>query len=38
MTVGSLIAKARKDAGCSIDELAEATNLRATLLREIEKR
>jgi cytoskeletal protein RodZ len=32
-----LIAKARKDAGCSIDELAEATNLRATLLREIEK-
>lgn len=37
MTVGSLIAKARKDAGCSIDELAEATNLRATLLREIEK-
>jgi len=37
MTIGSLIAKARKDAGCSIDELAEATNLRATLLREIEK-
>ena len=37
MTIGSLIAKARKDAGCSIDELAEATNLRATLLGEIEK-
>jgi len=37
MVLGSLIAKARKDAGCSIDELAEATNLRATLLREIEK-
>ena len=37
MTIGSLIAKARKDAGCSIDELAKATNLRATLLREIEK-
>ena len=37
MTIGSLIAKARKDAACSIDELAEATNLRATLLREIEK-
>ena len=37
MVLGSLIAKARKDAGCSIDELAAATNLRATLLREIEK-
>lgn len=37
MTIGSLIAKARKDAACSIDELAEATNLRATLIREIEK-
>ena len=37
MVLGSLIAKARKDAGCSIDELAESTNLRATLLREIEK-
>ena len=37
MTIGSLIARARKDAGCSIDELAKATNLRATLLREIEK-
>ncbi len=37
MTLGSLIAKARKDAGCSIDELATVTNLRATLLREIEK-
>ena len=37
MTIGSLIAKARKDAACSIDELSEATNLRATLLGEIEK-
>lgn len=36
MTLGLLIAKARKDAGCSIDELAGATNLRARLLREIE--
>lgn len=37
MTLGSVIAKARKDAGLSIEELAQATNLRVTLLREIEK-
>jgi len=37
MVLGSLIAKARKDAGCSIDELATVTNLRPTLLREIER-
>ena len=36
MTLGSVIAKARKDAGLSIEELARATNLRVTLLREIE--
>ena len=37
MTLGTLIAKARIDASLSIDELASATNLRATLLREIER-
>ena len=37
MVLGSLIAKARKDASCSIDELAALTNLRPTLLREIER-
>ena len=37
MTLGSVIAKARKDAGLSIEELANVTNLRPTLLREIEK-
>ena len=36
MILGSVIAKARKDAGFSIEELAQATNLRVTLLREIE--
>lgn len=37
MTLGSLIAKARKDAALSVDDVAEATNLRANLIREIEK-
>ena len=36
MTLGSAISKARKDAGFSLEELAQATNLRVTLLREIE--
>ncbi len=36
MSLGSLIIKARKDASFSIDELAEATNIRLTVLREIE--
>ena len=37
MSLGSLIAKARKDAGFSIEELAAKTNIRATVLREIEE-
>ena len=37
MTLGSLIAKARKDAALSVDDVAAATNLRATLINEIEK-
>lgn len=36
MSLGSLIVKARKDASYSIDELSQATNIRVTLLREIE--
>lgn len=36
MSLGSLIVKARKDASYSIDELSQATNIRLTLLREIE--
>jgi cytoskeletal protein RodZ len=36
MSLGSLISKARKDAGLSIDDLSAATNIRGTLLREIE--
>lgn len=36
MSLGSLIVKARIDASVSIDELAQATNIRLTLLREIE--
>jgi cytoskeletal protein RodZ len=36
MSLGSLIAKARKDAGLSIDDLSAATNIRGTLLREME--
>lgn len=37
MALGSLIAKARKDARLSVEELSRATNLRPTLIREIEK-
>lgn len=37
MTLGSLIAKARKDAALSVDDVAAVTNLRVTLIREIEK-
>lgn len=36
MSLGSMITKARKDAGLSIDDLSAATNIRATLLREME--
>ena len=36
MTLGSLIAKARRDAGLSLEDLAAETNLRASILREIE--
>jgi cytoskeletal protein RodZ len=36
MSLGSLISKARKDAGISIDDLSAATNIRGTLLREME--
>jgi len=36
MTLGSLIVKAREGSSLSIEELAEATSIRPTLLREIE--
>ena len=36
MDLGSMIATARKAAACSLEELAAATNLRPTLIREIE--
>ena len=36
MTLGSLIAQARKSAGLSVEDLSESTNLRGALLREIE--
>jgi cytoskeleton protein RodZ len=36
MSLGSMISKARKDAGLSIDDLSAATNIRTTLLRDIE--
>jgi len=36
MSLGSMISKARKDAGLSIDDLSAATNIRGTLLRDIE--
>ena len=36
MSLGSLIAKARKDAGLSLEDLAAKTNIRVTVLREIE--
>ncbi len=36
MSLGSMISKARKDAGLSIEDLSAATNIRTTLLRDIE--
>jgi cytoskeleton protein RodZ len=36
MSLGSLISKARKDAGLSIDDLSATINVRGTLLREME--
>jgi cytoskeletal protein RodZ len=36
MSLGSLIAQARKSAGLSIDDLSASTNIRTALLREIE--
>ena len=37
MPLGSLIAKARKDAGLSLEDLAAKTNIRISVLSEIEK-
>jgi len=37
MSLGSLIAKARKDAGLSLEDLAAKTNIRMNVLSEIEK-
>ena len=37
MTLGALIAKARKEAGLSVEDIVASTNLRATLIHEIEK-
>ena len=36
MTLGSMITKARKDAGLSIEDLSAVTNLRVPLIKEIE--
>ena len=36
MSLGSMITKARKDAGLSIDDLSSATNIRGPLLRQME--
>ena len=36
MSLGSMITKARKDAGLSIDDLSAATNIRTSLLRQFE--
>ena len=36
MLLGAMISKARRDAGLSIDDLSDATNIRVALLREIE--
>jgi len=36
MSLGSMISKARKDAGLSIDDLSAATNIRGPLIREME--
>ena len=37
MSLGSLIAKARKDAGLSLEDMAAKTNIRISVLSEIEK-
>ena len=37
MSLGSLIAKARKGAGLSLEDLAAKTNIRTSVLSEIEK-
>ena len=37
MSLGSSIAKARKDAGLSLEDLAAKTNIRMSVLSEIEK-
>ena len=36
MTLGSLITQARKSAGLSLEDLSDSTNIRASLLREME--
>ena len=36
MSLGSMITKARKDAGLSIDDLSAATNIRGPLLKQME--
>ena len=36
MSLGSMITKARKDAGLSIDDLSAATNIRGPLIRDME--
>jgi len=36
MSLGSLITQSRKSAGLSIDDLSATTNIRASLLREME--
>lgn len=36
MSLGSMLTKARKDAGISVDDLSTSTNVRATLIREME--
>ena len=36
MSLGSIISKARKDAGVSIEDLSSSTNIRVALLRDIE--
>lgn len=37
MTLGSLLAQARKDAGLTLEQLASRTNIRMTVLQEIER-
>lgn len=36
MSLGAMISKARRDAGLSIDDLSDSTNIRGALLREME--